>query len=68
MIYRDFSTLLKEAKRRDERAAKEAEEQESEAKYERERGTLGEYYPAFAPGCSAKLVPSDWYDGNDNEF
>ena len=30
--------------------------------WERERGTLGEYYPAPAPGCWKTRMTSDWYD------
>lgn len=30
--------------------------------WERERGTLGEYYPAFAPGCWKTRRTSDGYD------
>jgi hypothetical protein len=74
---RDLARLLEEAKRRDEEATEwELEEaaravrateakiiaQEEAAKEERERGTLGEYYPAFAPGCSATGIVNDRYD------
>ena len=74
---RDLARLLEEAKRRDERATKwELEEgerreraaeaeiiaREEAAKEERERVTLGEYYPAFAPGCWKTKIASDWYD------
>ena len=69
----DWGRVLQEAKRRDElvtkaaladekRAEAEAEARERAAKYERERVTLGEYYPAFAPGCWKTKIASDWYD------
>jgi hypothetical protein len=73
---RDLARLLEEAKRRDkqeerwaleeEREAREFEAEliakEEAAKEERERVTLGEYYPAFAPGCSATGIVNDRYD------
>jgi|TARA_R110000765_G_scaffold143430_3_gene244974 hypothetical protein len=74
---RDLARLLEEAKRRDERATKwELEEgerreraaeaeiiaREEAAKEDRERVTLGEHYPAFAPGCWKTKIASDWYD------
>jgi len=74
---RDFARLLEEAKRRDERATEIAlgEEQEKRAaiksfwvnredaaREDRERLPLGEYYPAFAPGCWKTKIASDWYD------
>lgn len=70
---RDLARLLEEAKRRDELEtemaleavrATEAKiiEREEAAKEERERGTLGEYYPSFAPGCSATGILNDRYD------
>jgi hypothetical protein len=77
---RGLSWLLEEAKRRDEQEERWALEEEREArefeaeliakeeadKYERERVTLGEFYPLFAPGCYAAGIATDWYD--DNEF
>ena len=74
---KDSARLLEEAKRRDERATKwEMEEgerreraaeaeiiaREEAAKEERERVTLGKYYPAFAPGCWKTKIANDWYD------
>jgi hypothetical protein len=74
---RDVVRLLEEAKQRDERAAEIAHEEKQEkraaiksfwvkrqdaAKEDRERVTLGEHYPAFAPGCWKTKIASDWYD------
>ena len=74
---RDFARLLEEAKRRDERATEWALEEgerraraaeakliarEEAAKEERERVTLGGFYPAMAPGCWETKIASDWYD------
>ena len=74
---RDLVRLLEEAKQRDERAAEIAHEEKQEKraaiesfwvkrqdadKEERERVTLGKYYPAFAPGCWKTKIASDWYD------
>ena len=70
---RDLARLLEEAKRRDELETEMALEavrateakiiaREEAAKEERERVTLGEYYPAFAPGCSATGIVNDRYD------
>jgi hypothetical protein len=30
--------------------------------WQRERGTLGEHYPAFAPGCGKTKIPRERYD------
>ena len=30
--------------------------------WQREQGTLGEYYPAFAPGCGKTKIPRERYD------
>ena len=74
---RDLARLIAEAKQRDERAAEIAHEEKQEKraaiesfwvkrqdadKEERERVTLGKYYPAFAPGCWKTKIASDWYD------
>ena len=70
---KDLARLLEEAKRRDELETEMALEavrateakiiaREEAAKEERERVTLGEYYPAFAPGCKKTKIASDWYD------
>mgnify|MGYP003661547949 FL=1 len=77
----DLARLIAEAKLRDERAAKIAFEEEKEekraaikafwaerevtARKDRERVTLGEYYPAFAPGCKKTKIASDWCDDDD---
>ena len=70
---KDSARLLAEARRRDELETEMALEavrateakiiaREEAAKEERERVTLGEYYPAFAPGCWKTKIASDWYD------
>ena len=70
---KDSARLLAEARRRDELETEMALEavrateakiiaREEAAKEERERVTLGEYYPAFAPGCWKTRMTSDWYD------
>ena len=70
---KDSARLLAEARRRDELETEMALEavrateakiiaREEAAKEERERVTLGEYYPAFAPGCWKTKMTSDWYD------
>tara|TARA_R110000787_G_C13291958_1_gene433660 strand:- start:156 stop:761 length:606 start_codon:yes stop_codon:yes gene_type:complete len=73
----ELARLLEEAKRRDEEATEWALEEavravrateaeiiarEEAAKEERERVTLGGFYPAFAPGCWKTRMTSDWYD------
>jgi hypothetical protein len=74
---RDLARLLEEAKRRDEEATEWALEEgerrvraaeakiiarEEAAREDRERVTLGEHYPVFAPGCSKAKVLDDYYD------
>ena len=51
--YEAYEAYKEEQKRR---AVTERED------WERERGTLGEYYPAPAPGCWKTRMTSDWYD------
>ena len=69
---RGLASILSEEKWREAYIAYEAyeaykEEQKRRAvtereDWERERGTLGEYYPAPAPGCWKTRMTSDWYD------
>ena len=59
----------RDRKAREAYIAYEAYEEEQERRgvteredREQERGTLGEYYPAMAPGCWKTRMTSDWYD------
>ena len=58
---------LFEEEKEEKRAAIKAfwAEREVTARKDRERVTLGEYYPAFAPGCKKTKIASDWYDDDD---